>query len=82
MYVLRRSGFSVLTFLKILYGLPVAINKLVDLAKMSDELAAHGGVVRLMIDNPEQVAALETFNLEKHRATPWSVFVKIEIGGR
>ncbi|KAF8525153.1 putative serine dehydratase domain-containing protein [Hysterangium stoloniferum] len=66
----------------ILYGLPVATNKLSDLAKMSDELTAHGGVVRLLIDNTEQVAALKTFNLENNRQTAWSVFVKVEVGAR
>ncbi|KAF8577870.1 hypothetical protein K439DRAFT_1654968 [Ramaria rubella] len=66
----------------ILYGVPVGLNKLFDLAALSDALAAHGGVVRLMVDNPDQVQALETFNSEHDRSAPWSVFVKVECGGK
>ncbi|KAJ7484688.1 putative serine dehydratase domain-containing protein [Mycena latifolia] len=49
----------------ILYGLPVAINKVADLT---------APVVRLMVDNPDQIRFIEEF--EKARASPrkWSVF--------
>ncbi|KDQ63585.1 hypothetical protein JAAARDRAFT_118999 [Jaapia argillacea MUCL 33604] len=66
----------------ILYGLPVAINKIEDLATLWDEIEGHGGIVRLIVDHPEQVKALEIF--EKGRANPrrWSVFVKVDAGSR
>ncbi|KAJ7660064.1 putative serine dehydratase domain-containing protein [Mycena rosella] len=66
----------------ILYGLPVAINKVADLSDLWDEVAKDGAVVRLMVDNPDQIRFIEEF--EKTRASPrkWSVFVKIDGGQR
>ncbi|KAF7327941.1 D-ser-dehydrat domain-containing protein [Mycena kentingensis (nom. inval.)] len=64
----------------ILYGLPVALNKVADLSDLWDEVATSGAVVRLMVDHPEQIKFLEDF--ERTRTTPrrWSVFVKIDGG--
>ena len=45
-------------------------------------MSAHGGVVRLMVDHPDQVQALGKFNLEESRQIPWSVFVKVDCGGK
>ncbi|KAI0815016.1 hypothetical protein BC629DRAFT_1279626 [Irpex lacteus] len=66
----------------ILYGLPVAPNKIADLASLRDELARHGAVVRVLVDNPDQVRYLEQF--ESRRETPqlWSVFIKVDAGGK
>ncbi|KAF7300630.1 D-ser-dehydrat domain-containing protein [Mycena chlorophos] len=66
----------------ILYGLPVALNKVADLSALWDELAKYGAVVRLMVDHPDQIKFLEEF--EKARPNPrrWSVFVKIDGGQR
>ncbi|KAJ7637085.1 putative serine dehydratase domain-containing protein [Roridomyces roridus] len=66
----------------ILYGLPVAINKVADISDLWDHVAKDGGIVRLMVDNPEQIKFLEEF--EGTRASPrkWSVFVKIDGGQR
>ncbi|KIJ45268.1 hypothetical protein M422DRAFT_30119 [Sphaerobolus stellatus SS14] len=65
-----------------LYGLPVGVNKIADLAALSDSLALHAGMFRILVDSPAQVQALETYNLERDRRTPWSVFVKVECGGK
>ncbi|KAF9270101.1 hypothetical protein L218DRAFT_1071590 [Marasmius fiardii PR-910] len=64
----------------LLYGLPVAQNKIGDLSNLWDEVAASGGTIRLLIDHPNQVHFLEQF--ENARPTPrrWSVFVKVDGG--
>ncbi|THH19749.1 hypothetical protein EW146_g1490 [Bondarzewia mesenterica] len=64
----------------ILYGLPVAINKIADLSALWDEVSLCGAVVRLIVDHPKQVEALEAY--EKSRTSPrkWSVFVKVDGG--
>ncbi|KAF9475980.1 hypothetical protein BDN70DRAFT_883004 [Pholiota conissans] len=64
----------------ILYGLPVAVNKVADLAALRNELEKYGGTVRLLIDHPGQVTFLEEY--ESRQATPkrWSVFIKINGG--
>ncbi|KAI0094848.1 putative serine dehydratase domain-containing protein [Irpex rosettiformis] len=66
----------------ILYGLPVAPNKIADLADLRDELARYNAVVRVLVDNPGQVRHLEQF--EDGRDTPqlWSVFIKVDAGGK
>ncbi|KAF8078656.1 putative serine dehydratase domain-containing protein [Lyophyllum atratum] len=66
----------------ILYGLPVAVNKVADLSELWDEVSKDGGTVRLLVDHPDQVKFLEKF--EKHRESPrrWSVFVKVDGGQR
>jgi len=53
-----------------------------ELATLADTVAMHGGVVRVLVDNPVQVQALEAYNLERDRRMPWSVFVKVECGGK
>ncbi|KAJ7128066.1 putative serine dehydratase domain-containing protein [Mycena filopes] len=66
----------------ILYGLPVAINKVADLSDLWDEVAKDGAVVRLMVDNPEQIRFLEEFEQARGSSRKWSVFVKIDGGQR
>ncbi|KLO17025.1 hypothetical protein SCHPADRAFT_868796 [Schizopora paradoxa] len=63
----------------ILYGLPIAINKIQDLSKLQEKIKQYGGSVKLLIDHPDQIAALE------EQAGPreeWRVFVKIDGGQR
>lgn len=62
--------------------MPIAVNKIADIAVLSDELAKHNAVLRLHVDHPEQIAALEVF--ESHRQEPrkWSVFVKVDCGDK
>jgi D-serine deaminase-like pyridoxal phosphate-dependent protein len=71
-----------LRFSKILYGLPVAVNKVADLSDLWDEVAKDGGVVRLMVDNPEQIQFIEEFEKTRGSSRKWSVFVKIDGGQR
>lgn len=65
---------------KILYGLPLAVNKISDFAALRDEISTHGAVIRILIDHPGQVLALEQF--EKEQVTPrkWSAFIKVDGG--
>lgn len=62
----------------------MAINKIADLSALWDALSAHGAIVRLMIDNPAQVEALEAFESSRESADKrkWSVFIKCDGGQR
>jgi len=68
----------------ILYGLPVSPAKIADLHILRTALAMHGAVLRLMVDHPYQVRALEAFDRQHPSNNPsltkWSVFVKIDVG--
>ena len=67
---------------QILYGLPLALTKIADLARLSDELNKHSAQLRLMIDNVDQIRALEAFNRENARKDRWSTFIKVDHGGK
>ncbi|KAF5374933.1 hypothetical protein D9758_000312 [Tetrapyrgos nigripes] len=64
----------------ILYGIPPAANKIADLSNLQDEIAPQGGVLRLMIDHPDQVKFLEKIESERQTPRKWSVFVKVDGG--
>ncbi|TFK30411.1 hypothetical protein FA15DRAFT_683766 [Coprinopsis marcescibilis] len=64
----------------ILYGLPIGLNKISDLSALWDQMELYGGVVRLLVDHPEQIKLLEAFGREEGKSRPWSVFVKINGG--
>ncbi|KAI0348586.1 hypothetical protein BDW22DRAFT_1350822 [Trametopsis cervina] len=66
----------------ILYGLPVAPNKIADLANLRDVLVSNGGVVRVLVDNPDQVKYLEEFESQRENPQLWSVFVKVDPGAK
>ena len=68
--------------LQILYGLPIGPNKVADLSDLWDKMSVHGGVVRVLVDNPAQVKYLETFESRQTKPKQWSVFVKIDSGGK
>ncbi|CAE6505748.1 unnamed protein product [Rhizoctonia solani] len=68
----------------ILYGLPVSPAKIADLHTLRMTLSTYGAVLRLMIDHPYQVRALEAFDRE-HPTTnsvlsQWSIFIKLDVG--
>ncbi|KAK7468866.1 hypothetical protein VKT23_003366 [Stygiomarasmius scandens] len=65
---------------QMLYGIPPAANKIADLSNLYDEIAKDGGVLRLMIDHPEQVKFLEKNEGERQQSRRWSVFVKVDGG--
>ncbi|KAG7450551.1 uncharacterized protein BT62DRAFT_943452 [Guyanagaster necrorhizus] len=64
----------------ILYGLPIPVNKIEDMSELWDAIVVDGGVMRILLDHPDQVKYLNEF--EKQRITPrkWSAFVKIDGG--
>ncbi|TCD62211.1 hypothetical protein EIP91_007216 [Steccherinum ochraceum] len=66
----------------ILYGLPVPVNKLEDLASLRDELAKYGGTIRILIDHPVQVEAIEKFEEGRTESKKWSAFMKVDSGGK
>ncbi|OCB90100.1 hypothetical protein A7U60_g2658 [Sanghuangporus baumii] len=66
----------------ILYGMPIAVNKVADIAALSDELAKHNAVLRLHVDHPEQIVALETFESQRPEPRKWSVFIKVDCGDK
>ena len=63
---------------QILYGLPVALNKIDDLSDLWDEVAKSGAIVRLLVDHPKQIEALEEFEKMRAIKRQWSVFVKLD----
>jgi D-serine ammonia-lyase len=64
-----------------LYGLPVAINKVQDLAELRAELGKYGGELRLFVDHLDQVKFLQAYyETQQITGKPWSVFVKINGG--
>jgi len=80
--VVRAGLVADSTIKDILYGLPVAINKVADLSALRDSMAVYGGVVRLLIDHPDQVRFLEDFEANSKKPCRWSVFVKVDGGQR
>ncbi|KDN36640.1 hypothetical protein K437DRAFT_276760 [Tilletiaria anomala UBC 951] len=77
---------------EVLYSLPPAMDKLGDLLALRTALREYSAAgrkaqLRLMVDNVKQVLALEQFMSAlthdgSERTEPWSVFVKIECGGK
>ena len=39
-------------------------------------------MVRVLIDNPEQAQYLEQFESKRETPQPWSVFIKVDAGGK
>ncbi|CAE7199336.1 unnamed protein product [Rhizoctonia solani] len=70
----------------ILYGLPVSPAKIADLHTLRTTLSTYGAVLRLMVDHPYQVRALEAFDREHPTTNPmlsqWSIFIKLDVGTR
>jgi D-serine deaminase-like pyridoxal phosphate-dependent protein len=64
----------------ILYGLPIAPNKIQDAYELSETLRKSGAVLRLLIDDPDQVLALQAWNAKVSNNTQWSAFVKVDFG--
>ncbi|KAJ3507761.1 hypothetical protein NMY22_g16829 [Coprinellus aureogranulatus] len=64
----------------ILYGLPVAKNKIADLDALRKEMEPYGGVVTLLLDNPKQVQFLEDAQNAGGLRKQWKAFVKVNGG--
>lgn len=67
---------------QILYGLPVAVNKVADLTALAEVLARSGAVVRILVDHPEQVRFLEEFASKSGIERKWSTFMKVHAGDK
>ena len=63
---------------QILYGLPIAVNKIADLSDLWDEVAKDGAIIRLLVDHPRQIEALNGFESTRPVKRQWSVFMKID----
>ncbi|KAI0963631.1 hypothetical protein AcW1_010244 [Taiwanofungus camphoratus] len=64
----------------ILYGLPVPLNKVADLSALWEEVAAFDANLRILIDHPDQVSFLESFERARKSSRKWSVFIKVDCG--
>ncbi|KAI9068236.1 hypothetical protein FKP32DRAFT_1619073 [Trametes sanguinea] len=64
----------------VLYGLPMAPNKIADLSALTDELSAVGAAMRILIDHPDQVKVIEAWESTKANHRKWSVFIKVDCG--
>jgi D-serine deaminase-like pyridoxal phosphate-dependent protein len=64
----------------ILYGLPVALNKLDDLSALHDEMTRYGGTVRILLDHLDQVKFLEEYERTQKHPKKWSAFIKMNGG--
>jgi len=62
----------------ILYGLPPAVNKIADLSDLWDDVAKDGAILRLLVDHPRQIEALNGFESTRPVRRQWSVFMKID----
>ena len=65
--------------LQILYGVPIAKNKIQPLQQLRNEIAPYNGIVRLLLDHPQQVRFLEEAQRDG-ASKRWSVFVKVNGG--
>ncbi|RDX55797.1 hypothetical protein K466DRAFT_649910 [Polyporus arcularius HHB13444] len=66
----------------VLYGLPMAPNKIADLSALTDELAAVGANMRILVDHPDQVKVIEAWESTKAQHRRWSVFMKVDSGNQ
>ncbi|KAI5824893.1 hypothetical protein K523DRAFT_324134 [Schizophyllum commune Tattone D] len=78
--VVRAGLFKDSTIQDLLYGLPIGVNKVQDVSDLWDEVAPSGGVIRLLVDHPDQVKFLEEFESKREKPRKWSAFVKIDGG--
>ncbi|WWD22569.1 hypothetical protein CI109_107062 [Kwoniella shandongensis] len=65
----------------ILYSMPVSADKMEDLNSAQEKIGSKG-TIRLMVDHPKQIEELGKFNDRVGRKEKWSVFVKVDGGGR
>jgi len=65
---------------QILYGLPLAVNRLEDLSALRTELEKYGASVRLLVDHSDQVRFLEEYENQQEKPQRWSMFIKINGG--
>ncbi|CAK9779633.1 hypothetical protein CC85DRAFT_280780 [Cutaneotrichosporon oleaginosum] len=64
----------------ILYSLPISSDRMEDVNAAQEK--AGRTVIRVMVDNAEQIAHLAAAAKRLGRRAPWSVFIKVDGGGR
>ncbi|KAF5390199.1 hypothetical protein D9757_002972 [Collybiopsis confluens] len=78
--VVRAELFKDGTVKDLLYGMPAAPNKIEDLSNLWDAVSPDGGIIRLLIDHPDQIRYLEEYERKRQIPRKWSVFVKVDGG--
>jgi len=71
---------SIISSWQILYGLPLAANRLEDLSALRTELDKYGAIVRLLVDHSDQVRFLEEYENQQEKPQRWFIFIKINGG--
>jgi len=66
----------------ILYGLPIGPNKVPEAAVLADQLDKKQCQLRVLIDHPGQVEAVESYNELHGRQIHWSAFMKVDAGNK
>jgi hypothetical protein len=61
--------------------MPIGEDKIHELASLQTSVGDNA-VIRLMVDHPAQIEALQRYNGTKERKMKWAVFVKVDGGGR
>jgi hypothetical protein len=60
----------------------VALNKIADLSALWEAVSPYGGVVRVIVDHPDQIRFLENFEKQQVNPKKWSAFIKIDNGNK
>ena len=60
----------------------MGVNKVADLEALAEILAKSNGVVRILVDHPDQVRFLETFVDKSGSPRRWSTFMKVDAGSK
>lgn len=58
------------------------MNKLADLSSLWDEIAPFGATIRVLIDHPDQIEAIQQFEQTRNGTRRWSAFLKVDSGGK
>ncbi|CAL1695700.1 unnamed protein product [Somion occarium] len=66
----------------ILYGLPIPVNRVADLAALSDVTAQSGAVIRILIDHVDQIKFIEEYEKTMNSSRNWSTFLKVDAGSK
>lgn len=66
---------------QILYSMPISADKLEDINSVQEIVGAQA-TIRLMVDHAEQIRILQSFSQKIQRPARWSVFVKVDGGGK
>ncbi len=61
--------------------MPISEDRMEDLNSIQEKVGKRA-VIRVMVDHSEQIQALGRFNEKYRRKERWSVFVKVDGGGR